>query len=235
MIKLPIFDVSGAHGAPGISGEGYHSRATFNGRNGGHGTDGQHGTYASNISMRLATPLATTVPKNVVLANPIDANVKIDAYFFHTTEQMEKMDTILKINPGGSMQFHALGGNGGCGGNGGNGQDGGNGVRYGAFSRYSPSIKFISEYAWENRGTDATEHKNGIDGGPGGDGGNGGNAGAGGNGGSGGTIRISVRKADTHLLVLLGTINYAGGRGKSAGKPGIGGRSSPGYLTTSSI
>lgn len=87
----------------------------------------------------------------------------------------------------------------------------------------------------ENRGSDATKYSDGTDGSPGGDGGNGGNAGRGGDAGSGGTIRISVPKTDTHLLVLCGTAKYSGGTGGSAGKPGRGGQSFQCYLTLSSI
>ena len=82
----------------------------------------------------------------------------------------------------------------------------------------------------ENRGSNATRFSRGTDGGPGGDGGNGGNAGRGGDAGSGGTIRISVPKTDTYLLVLCGIAKYSGGIGGSAGKPGSGGQSFQGYL-----
>ena len=149
MIEPPVFDVSGAHGAPGDSGYSYTSTASrlVKSRTGGDGTDGQHGASAANISMRLATPLATAIPKNVVLANPIDANVKLDANFVYTTGQLVKMDTILKIKSRETMCFHAVGGNGGRGGNGGNGQHGANGYRYGTFLVLS-SNESISEYAW---------------------------------------------------------------------------------------
>ena len=143
MIKPPIFDVSGAHGASGKRG----SSGINSGRDGDHGGKGEDGKYAGNISMRLATPLTTTIPKNVVLAHPVDAVVKIDAYFLHATEQLEKMDTILRIKPGEPMCFHALGGNGGRGGDGGSGGKGTTGMRFVAFLVLSFN-ESISEYAW---------------------------------------------------------------------------------------
>jgi hypothetical protein len=152
MIKPPIFDVSGDDGAPGTSGRDYsNSTAANDGQNGGDGTDGQYGTSGGNISMRLATviPLAVTtaiIPKNVVLANPIDAEVKLAAYFDSTGGRVQKMDTILKINAGQSLCFFALGGNGGPGGHGGNGQKGGKGAKYGAFIVLSFN-EYISEYS----------------------------------------------------------------------------------------
>jgi hypothetical protein len=68
-----------------------------------------------------------------------------------------------------------------------------------------------------------------------GDGGDVGNAGKGGDGRSGGTIRITAPKADTYLFVLCGTTKYSCGRRGSAGTPGIGGKSSQGFLTTSYV
>ncbi|KAF8814527.1 hypothetical protein BYT27DRAFT_7206095 [Phlegmacium glaucopus] len=199
---IPIFDVSGVTGASGTSGTSRgHSRASGgDGLGGGHGTGGRCGTSAGTIAVRLTTPTTTAnIPKNVVLPNPIDADVKLDASIVHTAGQLKKMDTILKIDSGGSMSFFTLGGHGGNGGNGGNGQHGGHGYD----------------------GRDATSYSDGTDGGRGGNGGNGGNAGKGGDGGSGGTIRISALKADTHLFVLCGTTKYSCGRGGSAGTPGI--------------
>ena len=88
---------------------------------------------------------------------------------------------------------------------------------------------------FENRGEDATAEEKATDGGPGGNGGDGGNAGKGGDGGSGGSIRFSVPKADTYLLMLYGTAKYSGGRGGRPGKPGIGGQSFQFYLNTFSV
>jgi hypothetical protein len=150
MIEPPSFDVSGVHGAPGISGYdlglstgplGQH------GQRGGHGTRGQHGTSAGTISVRLTTPKSTAnIPKNVVLANPMDADVKLDASLVCADGQLQKMDTVLKIKSGETMSFLALGGNGGQGGHGGNGQHGGKGFEYGAFLVLS-FIEPISKYA----------------------------------------------------------------------------------------
>jgi hypothetical protein len=98
--------------------------------------------------VRLTTPTTTAnIPKNVVLANPIDADVKLDASFVCTAGRLQKMDTILKINSGESMCFLAAGGNGGHGGHGGDGQNGGKGFKYGAFLVLSFN-ESISEYAW---------------------------------------------------------------------------------------
>ena len=149
MTKPPIFDVSGVHGAPGISGEGQFQagNGTNDGRNGVHGTGGQDGTPAGTISVRLTTPTTTAnIPENVVLANPIDVDVKLDAYIAQATGQLQKMDTVLKINSWESMSFAAVGGNGGNGGNGGHGQNGGKGYKYGASLLLSFN-ESISEYA----------------------------------------------------------------------------------------
>ena len=151
MIQLPIFDVSGGDGAPGTSGEDLgHSTALLgqHGVRGGRGTRGQRGTSAGTISVRLTTPTSTAnIPKNVVLANPIDADVKLDASLVSNAGQLlQKLDTVLKINSGETMSFLALGGNGGRGGNGGDGQNGGEGLEYGTFLVLS-FIEPTSEYA----------------------------------------------------------------------------------------
>jgi hypothetical protein len=83
----------------------------------------------------------------VVLVNPIDVDVKFDAYIACADGQLHKMDTILKIKSGETMSFLALGGNGGQGGNGGNGEHGGKGYKYGTFLVLS-FIEPICEYAW---------------------------------------------------------------------------------------
>jgi len=147
MNKPPIFDVSGVHGASGTSGKDRgHSIASpsAHGRMGGHGTGGQHGTSAGTISVRFTTPTATAnIPKNVVLANPIDVDVKVDAYIARAAGQQKEMNTVLKIDSRESMSFLAVGGNGGHGGNGGNGQHGARGKKYERFS----FTESISEYA----------------------------------------------------------------------------------------
>ena len=202
-----IFDVSGVDGASGTSGKSFsHSTAHLDARRGGHGTDGQAGTTAGDIAVRLTTPTTTAnIPKNVVLAKPIDTDVRLRASIINSSKQKEKTDAIWTINSGKLMCFHALGGHGGNGGDGGDGGNGGGG-------------------------------KCGKRGGErGGDGGDGGYAGKGGDGGSGGTIRISVPKADTYLLMLHGNSEYSAGRGGSAGKQGIGGQYFQGYLTASFI
>jgi len=74
-----------------------------------------------------------------------------------------------------------------------------------------------------NSGQDATQFSYGTDGGPGGNGGDGGDAGSGGNGASGGTIRLSVTRDDTHLLMICSDYNVSGGTGGQQGIPGYGG------------
>ena len=136
MIKPPIFDVSGVHGASGISGKDRGhcvAHTTDDGLNGGNGTGGQDGTSAGTILVRLTTPTTTAnIPKNVVLANPIDVDVMLDAST-QAAGQLQKMYTVVKINSWESMSFLAVGGNGGQGGNGGDGESGCPGYRYGAF------------------------------------------------------------------------------------------------------
>ena len=148
---MTTFDVSGINGAPGISGSVGHSSTYADGQRGGDGTDGQCGTDAGTIAVRLTTPRTANIPKNVVLPNPIDADVKLDASIVSTAGKLQKMDSILKINPRKSMCFLALGGHGGDGGNGGNGGHGGKGLRYGTFLVLSFN-EFISEYAWRTGG-----------------------------------------------------------------------------------
>jgi hypothetical protein len=136
MTKPRIFDVSGVDGASGTSSKRHHSTASHGVRGLGdsHGTDGQCGTSAGTIELRLTTPKTTAnIPKNVVLANPIDVDVKLDGTIVYSDGRLQKMDTILKVNLGKTMRFRALGGHGGNGGDGGYGQHGGKGLRYGAF------------------------------------------------------------------------------------------------------
>ena len=136
-MKAPIFDVSGIHGAPSTSGKNFgHSTAhtSQHGLWGGHGANGQHGTSAGTISLRLTTPPTTAnIPQNVVLANPIDADVKLDGSIVCTAGRLQNMHTVLKIRSGELMAFLAAGGNGAHGGNGGDGENGGKGFMYGAF------------------------------------------------------------------------------------------------------
>ena len=136
MTKPLIFDVSGVDGASGISGVSYRSVASrgHDGLWGGQGIDGNCGTSAGTISMQLSTPTTTSIiPKKVVLANPIDVDVKLDASIVSSSGELQKMDTLLNIKSGESMYFLALGGHGGNGGHGGHGQDGGEGYRHGTF------------------------------------------------------------------------------------------------------
>ena len=150
MIKPPFFDVSGVDGASGISGPRYHTTASrgSDGVSGMDGTDGQSGTTAGTVAVRLTTPITTAnIPENVVLANPIDADVKLEASIVCPAGRLQKLDTIMKINLGGSMCFHALGGHGGRGGDGGYGQHGGKGYKYGAYLTFFFN-KSIAEYAW---------------------------------------------------------------------------------------
>ena len=154
MIEPPIFDVSGVNGASGTSGTSFdHCTASggMDGRWGAHGAKGQNGTSAGNINVRLTTPTTTAnLPKNKVLPNPIDVDVKLDAALV-CTGRLQKKDAILRIKSGESMCFHALGGHGGDGGDGGNGEHGGKGFRYGTFLVFSFN-ESIFEYAWRTGG-----------------------------------------------------------------------------------
>jgi hypothetical protein len=201
MIKPPIFDVSGIHGASGNSGMSsshLYSEYNYKSKVGGDGTNGQCGTSAGTITVRLTTPTTTAdVPKNVVLPNPISADVKVDASIVCTAGRLQKLDAVLKIMPEKLMCFLAPGGDGGAGGDGGDGENGRLKDWYDRLLSYEVSP----------------------------DGGDGGNAGNGCDGGSGGIIRIFAPKGDTYLFVLCGTIKYSGGRGGSAGTPGKGGKS----------
>jgi hypothetical protein len=151
MMKAPIFDVSGVHGVPSTSGKNFsHSTAhtSQHGLWGGHGANGQHGTSGGTISLQLTTPPTTAnIPKNVVLAKPIDADVKLDGSIVCTAGRLQNVHTVLKIKSGELMAFLAAGGNGAHGGNGGDGQNGGQGFMYGAFLVLSFN-ESISECAW---------------------------------------------------------------------------------------
>jgi hypothetical protein len=149
-VTSPIFNVSGVNGASGTSGTRFYTTASYgyNGVRGDHGTDGQHGTSAGTIAVRLATPITTAnLPKKVVLANPIEVDVQLDASIVYSNGQRQKVDTILKLSLGESICFYAFGGNGGNGGHGGHGQHGGEGIRFGAFLVLYFNEP-ISEYAW---------------------------------------------------------------------------------------
>jgi len=137
MIQPPIFDVSGADGPPGASGKDFDDSTALPGqraKRGGRGNRGERGESAGTISVRLTTPTTTeNIPKTMVLANPIDADVRLNASLNCADGQLQKRNTILNIKVGESMCFSALGGNGGQGGNGGNGQNGAKGSKYGIF------------------------------------------------------------------------------------------------------
>jgi len=149
MNKPPIFDVSGVHGASGTSGKDRGNSTASpsgHGRMGGHGTGGQHGTSSGTISVRFTTPTTTAnIPKKMVLANPIDVEVKVDAHITNAAGQLEKMNTILKIDSRESMSFLALGGNGGHGGDGGDGQHGGRGKKYERFLLLNTFLNTLGE------------------------------------------------------------------------------------------
>lgn len=130
------FDVSGVDGASGISRKRHHSTASrgVRGLDGSHATDGQCGTSAGTIDLRLATPTTTAnIPRNVILANPIDTDVKLDGTIVYSDGRLQNMDSILNVDSGKTMRFRALGGRGGDGGSGGYGEHGGEGLRYGPF------------------------------------------------------------------------------------------------------
>ena len=148
MDKSPIFDVSGVNGAAGISGTSFGltmASTGSDGRRGGDGTDGQCGSDAGTIAVQLTTPRTANFPKNVVLPNPTDADVKLDASIVSAAGQLQKMDTILKIDSGGSIRFLAPGGHGGHGGHGGNSEQGGEGFRYAFSPSMNPFLNTLGE------------------------------------------------------------------------------------------
>ena len=154
-IKLPI-DASGDQGASGESGQhGKDRKHSLNkysqdGMRGGDGTGGQCGTSAGTISVRLITPKTTAnIPENVILANPIDVEVKLHGSITKVSGQLQEVDTVLKIKSWESMSFLAVGGNGGRGGNGGNGQNGEKGYR--SFSFLYPSMNPVLNMLGEQR------------------------------------------------------------------------------------
>ena len=231
----PIFNVSGNNGLAGGGGYNRGYSKAFRGEHGlrgGHGSPGQRGTAAGTISMEISTPTSSSLlPINVVLPQPIDADVMINTSLVFPLGNLERMDTILKVDAGESICLLAAGGHGGHGGDGGDGQNGGDGIRCDLpllfLRRFVPDCKGKNT----NRGRDATRFSDGTDGGPGGDGGDGGNAGAGGDGASGGTVRLTVSQVDTYLLALFERSNVSGGKGGLPGKPGDGGESiQPRYL-----
>ena len=222
-MPVPIFDVSGRDGKPGIAGtERGHTKAAIGqpGREGGHGSPGRAGTVAGIIALWLSAPNSTTLlPHNVVLPEPAEAEVLIKGNFTSSDRTSEQIDTLLNVDAGELIVFRAKGGNGGRGGDGGGGQDGGVGMR--CFLHLHQPVWFliVAQY----RGQDATQFSNGGNGGPGGNGGDGGNAGAGGHGQSGGVMQLSVSQEDTYLLMVCGDVDVSGGIGGLAGKPGKGG------------
>ncbi|KIK00750.1 hypothetical protein K443DRAFT_7427, partial [Laccaria amethystina LaAM-08-1] len=222
-MPVPVFDVFGRDGEPGVAGidRGHTTAAKGqNGRGGGHGSPGRAGTAAGIIALWLSTPKSTTLlPHNVVLPEPAEADVSIKGSFTFSDRTSQRLDTILNVDAGELIVLRAKGGNGGRGGDGGGGQDGGVGIR--CFLHLNQPFWFLIVARY--RGEDATRYSSGSDGGPGGNGGDGGDAGAGGGGQSGGVIQLSVSQEDTYLLMICGGVDISGGTGGLQGKPGEGG------------
>jgi hypothetical protein len=130
---MPIFNVSGSDGAAGSAGVDYGlstAPAGTHGVRGGHGSPGQPGVAAGEITMQLASPTASALlPYNVVLAEPVDTDVTIQSQLIFSDRQTSQIDTIMNIEGGDYIGLRALGGSGGRGGDGGNGQNGGVGIR----------------------------------------------------------------------------------------------------------
>jgi hypothetical protein len=132
-MPAPVFNVSGEDGAPGLAGvdwaystaqEGHH------GRNGGHGRPGQDGTPAGTIAQQLLTPESTAlIPQNVLLAQPVDADVQLATELVSSDGQARRVDTVLNVDAGEMIWLRANGGSGGRGGDGGGGEHGGVGIR----------------------------------------------------------------------------------------------------------
>ena len=158
VIKPPIFDVSGVHGASGISDRSLGQTCVASdgssrwGQRGGDGTDGQCGTSGGTIDVQLTTPKTTAdTPKNVVLPNPINADVRVNASIVCAAGRLQKMDVVMKIKPENLMCFLALGGDGGAGGYGGHGEHGRPGFKYGTLLVLSFN-ESVSEYTWRTVG-----------------------------------------------------------------------------------
>jgi hypothetical protein len=132
-MPAPEFNVSGRDGNPGAAGidrgfsiaaEGHH------GRDGGNGSPGQNGTPAGTIKQQLLTPEKTAlIPQNVLLAQPIEADVQIETELLFSSGEAHRVDTILNVDAGEMIWLRANGGSGGRGGDGGGGEQGGVGIR----------------------------------------------------------------------------------------------------------
>jgi hypothetical protein len=127
-------NVSGTHGLPGVAGADYSYFAAldgYHGIRGGDGLPGQPGTAAGVIKLQILTPESTArLPLNVVLEQPIDADVMIESEIITSDGETSRFNTIVKVDSDQVIQLLARGGDGGYGGNGGHGQDGGHGIRY---------------------------------------------------------------------------------------------------------
>ena len=75
------------------------------------------GTACRHVKFFLYTPTTTAnIPRNVILASPIDTDVKLDATIVYSNGRLQNMDSMLNVNSGKTMRFRALGGRGGDGG-----------------------------------------------------------------------------------------------------------------------
>jgi hypothetical protein len=133
-MPTPIFSVSGRDGSAGATGYGYGGSMAQVGQHGTSGSDGRAGEFgipAGTITLQISSlEAAALLPHNVVLAQPLDADVMIEGELVYPSGEAQRIDTILKVDSGEQIHLRAKGGDGGRGGDGGNGQNGGAGVPY---------------------------------------------------------------------------------------------------------
>ena len=133
-MPTPIFSVSGRDGSAGATGYGYGSSTAHvghHGTSGGDGRAGEAGIPAGTITLQISSPEAVALlPHNVVLAQPLDADVMIECELVYPSGEAKRIDTILNVDSGEQIHMRAKGGDGGRGGDGGDGQNGGAGVPY---------------------------------------------------------------------------------------------------------
>ena len=129
----PIFDVSGRDGSDGVAGTDHTSSIAAtgcDGRKGGRGCSGRSGTPAGSITMMLSSPGGPVLlPQHMVLAQPVDAKILVEAELGFTSIVSRQMDSTVEVKADELISWRARGGNGGYGGDGGGGQDGGVGAR----------------------------------------------------------------------------------------------------------
>ena len=199
----------GYHGNDGRSGHSYGQSGSEggDGSDGGPGelgTDGNHATAGSDVTISLE-------------GNASELRVSSSYFTFVAKLGGRERPEVLSVNcrggDGGEGGYGGPGGDGGRGGNGGDGHEGraGHGSSHG-------------------RGGDGGPGGNGGNGGCGGDGGPGGQGGNGGNAGKGGSCVIKAKDARLLMLVEADCMNGNIGQGGQGGKGGLGGQGGRGGI-----